>query len=389
MKLFKYTILEKLAIVILFSLSILNVDAQIYKYKQIDKAMDRNASDSLLATEFKAAAYFHIVINDYRKSKGKKPLEWSNALWLASRNHNLWMSENNRLNHAQNKKTTNFSGTSASDRLKYVTGELCDWSGENCLYYYPVDSENSTTEDAHQIVAEAFDIWKNSSGHNENMLANHFAHGTSFVMDTNGKLWGTTSFGYCSADPKMSSDNQFQFTVSQKFDDAISKKDSNSKALQPEYNNHAYPTNDKKKNNRINKIIPVILNSHIEAIGIKRRNYFDKAAFEHSTYLFHLGKETLLQERNNNGFYGKNTRVRIFKASMGRSIFLSKKKHIQEYTFYKEYDSLNFDPTQIETDLAFWIKSIDLTPFTLGGFGVKLGKKKKVTRLAVSIIVYP
>ena len=389
MKLFSSPVATRMLITIFWGISTISIKAQIFKYKQIDNAMVRTASDSILAIEFKAAQYFHIVINDYRISKGKNPLQWSNIFWLSSRNHNLWMAENNRLDHTQNKKTSNFSGTSSKERLKYVVSESCNWSGENILYYFPVDLENSTTEVAHEIVKKSFNIWKNSSGHNKNMLANHYSQGTSFVIDTSGYVWATSNFGYCTADPKLNGHNKFQFFVNDNLDNFLPQKEPNEAVLLSENKDVSTRNTEKNNINHTNKKITTILDKHINASGIKRRNYFNKAASKHSTYIFNLGNETLVQDRNKSTFYGNNTAHRIFKASMGRSVFLRKKKEIQEFTFYKEYEPLSFDHTQIENDLVFWLKSINFSNFTVGGFGIKLGKKKKVTRLAISIILYP
>jgi hypothetical protein len=63
--------------------------------------------------------------------------------------------------------------------------------GENCVMFS--GSFEQTAEDAFAVAENAFNIWKASSGHNENMLSpDYFMHGTA--INVNSDTWGTTVF---------------------------------------------------------------------------------------------------------------------------------------------------------------------------------------------------
>ena len=51
-------------------------------------------TDSVQFIERLAAFYFHENINEYRKASNKGKLVWDDTLWLASRNHCVWMAAN-------------------------------------------------------------------------------------------------------------------------------------------------------------------------------------------------------------------------------------------------------------------------------------------------------
>lgn len=365
------------------------VSGQVYSYEQIDKATTRNASDTILAIEFKAAEYFHVFINDYRKSKGKNALEWSNVFWLTSRNHNMWMAENGRLNHSQNKKSTHFSGKSPGERLQFVINTACSWSGENCLYNYAYNSEKPIAEAAHQIALNTFNQWKNSSGHNENMLDNHSLQGTSFVIDKSGTVWGTSLFGFCNVKSTIKENNVFRFNVGGSAPDYVPPKAPAKTQLPDEESPVNENQTQKYSGSKTTKALTMYLHMNIYGKGVKKRNYFNKAAFKHSVYMYSTQEETLIQEKKNKYFYGSSTRQRLLKASIGRSIFLTKKQGTQEYTFYQEYDSYNFVTAMAEEDIGFWLNTLSLSDYKLGGFGVKVGKRKNLIKVAVSIILHP
>jgi uncharacterized protein YkwD len=362
---------------------------QIYTYKQIEKATERHSEDTLLAIEFKAAIFFHELINEYRKNEGKSLLEWSNVFWLTSRNHNMWMAENGFLTHTQTKKSRHFSGESPSDRLKYVLNEACGWSGENCLYNYSYNKNKTITDAAYEIAKYSFTQWKNSSGHNKNMLDNHAVQGTSFVIDKNGTVWGTSLFGYCGTSDKLIGNTDFRFSLSDNPSSYVAPQQIVTKEpteKEPPVNKS--PT-QKYSSGKTQKILGINIELAMDGQGVKKRKYFQKAAIKHSLYMYHAQTEDVLQEKKSTYFYGKDTRQRLFKSSKGRSIFLSKKQEIQEFTFYQEYSTYSFGIETLEEDIQYWIRTIALEDFKLGGVGVKVGKRKEVVKVAVSLILQP
>lgn len=78
-------------------------------------------TDSVQFIERLAAYYFHQNINEYRKANEKSILVWDDTLWLASRNHCVWMCANNELSHGEKKGTYFFSGKQPGDRIDYVS----------------------------------------------------------------------------------------------------------------------------------------------------------------------------------------------------------------------------------------------------------------------------
>ena len=154
-------------------------------------------TDSVQFIERLAAFYFHENINEYRKASNKGKLVWDDTLWLASRNHCVWMAANNELSHDEKKGTYFFSGKEPGNRIVYVSSgkSKLSWSGENALYNYS-SKGNNANEIAKNIADLSFEQWKNSPGHNENMLNSaSYGHGVAFII-SGFLVWGTDLFMY-------------------------------------------------------------------------------------------------------------------------------------------------------------------------------------------------
>jgi hypothetical protein len=155
--------------------------------------------DSLLQLERMTSFHFHQLINQYRASKGKKTIYWDDKLWLAARNHNIYLLKNNKnLSHSESNSKSYFTGSLPENRVDYVTyssGEYKFDGFENCavsgemvpgsidIKAYKLDSTKDFIELAKSSAEYMFELWKSSPGHNSNMLdPEHLAHGTSFVF---------------------------------------------------------------------------------------------------------------------------------------------------------------------------------------------------------------
>ena len=137
--------------------------------------------DTLAAFEYKCAKEFHILINEYRASKRIKPLTFSDSLWLVSRNHSVYMAVNREFSHSQKKGKAMFSGVSPSKRIAFVYEEYV-----NLLYGENIAIMSYNEGSAEAIAMVAFNLWKNSEGHNRNMLDKRYtAHGTAFILRKN------------------------------------------------------------------------------------------------------------------------------------------------------------------------------------------------------------
>jgi uncharacterized protein YkwD len=91
------------------------------------------------------------LINEHRKANGKGPLSVDSKLTKAARDHTDWMaSPSGKFSH------TGKDGSSADARIK-AAGAVFKVSGENIAKDY-------------KFPQQVFDGWKNSDGHNKNML---------------------------------------------------------------------------------------------------------------------------------------------------------------------------------------------------------------------------
>ena len=98
-------------------------------------------------------------VNEHRKQNGRSNLLTNSLLNEAASLHCKYMSLEKKLTHEQeNKYNHYYRGTLPTDRVGYS-------AGENALYNW-VD-ETYTSEEIAEIL---FDQWRQSPGHNENML---------------------------------------------------------------------------------------------------------------------------------------------------------------------------------------------------------------------------
>jgi uncharacterized protein YkwD len=188
--------MKKLAIFFLLSilttLNFQNVCAQSQPYKrdQLKNILEKSTSDSVAMIERLSAYYFHGIMNDYRVRRGRKTVMWSDELWMVCINHNFWMTQCGKLSHDE-RYGEGFSGREPGDRIDYCELYVAyEWCGENCLYNYDIYGE-TIEEIAFNIASHSFEQWKESPGHNENMLTpGAKIQGVSFVIDGD-RVWAT------------------------------------------------------------------------------------------------------------------------------------------------------------------------------------------------------
>jgi hypothetical protein len=179
-------------------------DRSIAKQAGLEKLLRDAEIDTLLKFERKCAMEFHAQINNYRKRKGIEALEWSDALWLAARNHCDYMHVNGVFAHEESAGKPLFTGINPSDRAGYVSNKR-NSAGENIAQTW------IQKWDAGEIAAQAFDLWKKSQGHNENMLNKSYkAHGTAVRINTETgmvMLADVLSFTYPEQAPQILASN--------------------------------------------------------------------------------------------------------------------------------------------------------------------------------------
>ena len=124
---------------------------------------------------------FLALINDYRVANGLAPLANSATLNVAAYDHSRDMSDNGYFSH------TSQNGDSPWDRMAEAGYDYNTAQGENIAYGYP------TAE-------EVFEGWRDSPGHNTNMLHPDFeVIGIGYVSD--GHYWTTAFGGHVDAAP--------------------------------------------------------------------------------------------------------------------------------------------------------------------------------------------
>jgi len=112
------------------------------------------------------------LINNYRQSIGLNTLEVINHISYKSEEHNIYMIDNNVVNHDYFQQR--------SDNLIQVLGAAR--VGENIAYNY-------------QTAENAFSAWMNSPGHRANIEGDYTHFGISVTIDTKtGKKYYTNMF---------------------------------------------------------------------------------------------------------------------------------------------------------------------------------------------------
>jgi len=163
--------------------------------KNLSQLFDEYAFDKYFTIERAAAIEFHSLINQYRIDNGSGLLVWDDDLWLAARNHCLYMYYNNHLTHSQVKYSKGFSGNTPEDRYVFATNGNPKYAGtgENCLYNSSSEGDD-LEEIAQNIANKSFDQWQSSPRHNSAMLYSYYRrHGVAFLVG-GGKVWGADVF---------------------------------------------------------------------------------------------------------------------------------------------------------------------------------------------------
>ncbi len=175
-------------------------NAQKNTINDLDNILNEVETDTIAKIERLAAFEFHHLLNDYRKQQRKQALDFDEIMWIAARNHNLYMKAAGDLTHREDMKLSNLTsystGNYPSERVDFAAADkevYISSGGENCLYNYSFYG-NNYVEIAKNMALAAFNQWKGSPGHHENMLTeNYKKHGIAFTYDQ-GTVWATNVF---------------------------------------------------------------------------------------------------------------------------------------------------------------------------------------------------
>lgn len=344
---------------------------KIYTAAQLPELLKKAKTDSALYEERAAALLFHKLINDYRRQNKTDTLAWNDTLWLASRNHCVWMMEKNELTHHQSKGSLLYTGNSPGDRYNYVVNNKGrhSWSGENALYNFAHNYPSMKTR-IKMIAEKSFGQWRNSAGHNENMLNKSSAvHGVAFVIDEeNDRTWGVDLFSrrpYGEPVPVSTSNEEFskQETVAEKTPVATVQKFNATKSRAKLY----------------------------DLLYADRKKYKDEiiaeAAAKHARYLANTNSEGHRQEKGKVYYTGKDAKQRVRAAASGLDKIRYRKLTINESVAYMEVPAAGFDEKELaETIRTMWENDSAGTDATRIGVGLEVKRvKDKVKIWAVRV----
>lgn len=319
----------------------------VYTCDKLKGIIEHSAMDSLEYIERLAAVQFHQKINEYRLSHGLDALRWNDTLWLISRNHSYWMAMNNKLSHKQIMGSPFYSGYDPGYRVDFVTkknGRL-QWTGENALYFSRFNG-NSAKEIASNIAENAIDSWKRSPGHNENMLSNHNAHGTAFIISQSGLVYGTDLFSIIRYENK-SIENPMPIASQQKTQDdhllAINPNYSSANLQHHDSNQIGNSANQKTKTYEMEKFIKHAIIDSLYNGSLKTEKSIESAAKNHAQYMCAYKSSGPTETKGKRRYTGSTTMKRVLKSSWGLDIFKLLGSQIVEYQHYNVFDEHEYD----------------------------------------------
>lgn len=325
--------------------------------------LKESASDSVMKIERLAALKFHKLINQYRKENKLDTIRFNDTLWLASRNHCIWMRVNDQLSHNQEANTPSFTGDDPGDRCDFVVNNKgnCSWTGENAQYNHVYGSR--ITEIAEKIAQYSFASWKSSPGHNANMLRDrHWQHAAAYILEPSGRFWGCDLF---SSKPYYAPSTVSSGTVSESTTAVQEKrKKFNQQQSQVQLLEELYRSSGESTRS---DDLQAAAQLHIDYLVINRKN------FSHE------------QTEGKRNFSGATPEKRFKKAASFKTKKLSKKYKLVESIATATYHVDDFDAKQAAQELVTLLNSEQKGSGSgvLTGFAVSLKRSKNTVTVFV------
>lgn len=307
-------------------------------------------TDSIQYIERTAAYLFHEKINAYRVGKKIAVLQWDDTLWLAARNHNVWMMENNNLDHSEKSGSAYFTGGSPGARYSYVTSNKgkTQWSGENVLYNYSAYGKNAL-EMANNIAQHSFEQWQASPGHNDNMLnGSSYLHGVAFKLE-GGKVWSTDLFARKPYDSGYTT-VAFKSPKSPRFTNVTHVATNSPDPTTTASNEPVAASNKKQSTTQYEKSIRVKLSANMFGEDVVQDKTLAKAAKSHLSYMVTNKTTTSEEKKGKHRFTGTTPAKRVKKTARFSEIFKRMRTHVSEYVFTKQYPEADFDAESVVND---------------------------------------
>jgi uncharacterized protein YkwD len=357
------------------------VPAQVYSGADLPLLMRQARNDSIHKIERLAAGDFHLRINKYRQSMHIDTLSWDDTMWVAARNHCAWMNANSELSHGEKKNTPCYTGEHPGDRYGYAREgkeAYAAWSGENVLYNWE-NAGNSIEQIANSIAEYSFVQWKNSPGHNANMLAKGSSvHAVAFLLGSDGRVWATDLFSW---NVRGKSSSPFS---------GLNEPKEPVAAL-------SQPKKAEKKNNGLqssaNKFVKLDLASttadltaalYDDKKEIHRDKAMEKAAQAHAVYVAGIKKLAHEEKKGRRNYYGATPEQRLHKASHGKYAFAGRKLRITESVISMEADAANLDLPALAASINEKLgNDPENIPPSKTGYGISIKRVKNILTIYV------
>jgi uncharacterized protein YkwD len=378
--------------------------AQVLKSNKLSAELNKTYTDSVKKIERLASVLFHEKINQYREANGQKRMGWDDTLWLCASNHNKWMVSNDDLDHHEKSGTVNFTGDGPGERYNYASDNKggCSWCGENILYNY-ADGGSTIKEIADRMATYSFNQWRNSPGHNRNMLSSsNRVHAVAFMLDK-GRVWATNIF---SSQPRYSSVqdkpamvpgmkvNFIPLAAEDLVNPGTDKKAEpvvTASVQQPEKKKETTPkfvsASAKYVKLDLSQSSNDILSALYSSAGTKQSKSLSKAAAHHADYMAANKKLVHDEAKQKRKYYAGSPQRRIIKASRGVKLVHKKTSGYTESIAMIQADAAKFNAADLSKEIiAALDKERASTSGTTKSVGFGLSIKRNKNELTIYVV---
>lgn len=373
--------MKKYILGILLCAIALHFQAQVYKNfkaNDLNTLLQQSQTDEILKKERACALIIHDLINQHRLSNKRSKLRWNDTLWLAARNQGNYLEHNKQFQHEQTRGKEFFTGISEQERIQFVVGQeiMLQASGENLF------STGYAFSNDH-LAKLAFEGWKNSDGHNRNMLERDFqTHAVAvFIGDRNVIITEVLTSDFMKIKSAIYATNDSPLMISEsptarpldRFKQTQNQevKAMSTSAMKKELGNVFYYL--KVKSNLPNGMTrEARLNDHAEKTAIDKL----QLAIKDRTWLKSVYQETFYHENDFNAA----------PANVFQKVFGNKKNKSFEVLF--AFDALKYDPELVSTTVySYWKnKLLEVMP-NASKYGYFIALKKKNSHFIVSAVL--
>ena len=378
---------------------------QLARSDNLQHVMEDCRGDSVKLLERLSAIRFHQLLNEYRVEKGLNPVAWNEHLWLAARNHAIYLGLEGEFAHEQNRTTSRyFTGTRPGDRLRYVfDGRGMWWNGEN-IHSHTMYSKKDWNEKIESIALRSLNSWKGSPGHNRNMLTKgHTIHAVAMIV-SEGRVIAVSMFG--ASRRNIKSTKYPYFDIDTGLLELINRK--------PIYKDnglmHYVHSNPDLCSDLLSDYIDHYKNKvsvgtqkktleqdfYSKVLGFSKKDKWrqDKvlrtAAKKHVSYMAANNVETSEESKQEKKFYGKTVANRVARSAGKLFWFWTKHTDAQEFALRIEYNSEVLFTALVNQDIfekLIVANSIEISAINSFGYSFKVKRRDGKLRIYVVLLV--